>query len=140
MSIVRAFRTPPPWRVVKNGRYTPTATGADLVIQNWLPDSGFPDVAHVSGILVPDAATVTVRAQVTRTVTTSNNWGLSLTLNGVEILGLTNASIVGSSLTVSVPNVAVVEGDVLSVRIRTAQASWAVVESGAVTFLEAFVA
>lgn len=138
--VVQSYRQPPPWRVIKDGQYTPTSTGSDLVIPNWVSDSGFPDVAHPSGILVPDDATVTVRAQVTRTVTTSNTWGLSLTRNGVEILGLTNASSIGSSFTVSVPNVVVAEGDVLSVRVRTSVTAWAVVESGAVTFLEAFVA
>ncbi|NKS14719.1 hypothetical protein GS580_28180 [Rhodococcus hoagii] len=68
---------------------------------------------------------------------TSNTWGLSLTKNGSVILALNNASTISTTHTVSVSGVSVAPGDVLSVQIRTAVPSYAVVESGAVTYLEA---
>lgn len=133
------WRVTPPWRVIKNGRYTPGGSGSsDWVIPDWVPADGYPATAHANGLLVPRAATVTVRAQVTRTVTTSNTWGLSLTKNGSPILALSNGPTTGTTHTVSVPNIVVAPGDILSVRIRSAIDTWGIVESGAVTYLEAF--
>ncbi|NKS94599.1 hypothetical protein GS876_10225 [Rhodococcus hoagii] len=135
---VEVWRSTPPWRVIKNGRYTAgSAGGTDYVIPEWAPADGYPATAHANGLMVPRAATVTVRAQVTRTVNTSNTWGLSLTKNGSVILALNNASTISTTHTVSVSGVSVAPGDVLSVQIRTAVPSYAVVESGAATYLEA---
>ncbi|NKR57968.1 hypothetical protein GS474_24030 [Rhodococcus hoagii] len=131
------WRSTPPWRVIKNGRYTPGGSGTDYVIPDWVAADGYPSTAYANGLLVPRPATVTVRATVTRTVTTSNTWGLSLTKNGSVILALNNASPNSLTHSVSVSGVAVVAGDVLSVRVRTSVDTWAIVESGVVTYLEA---
>lgn len=132
------WRSTAPWRVIKNGRYTPGSSGStDYVIPNWVPADEYPNTVHANGLLVPRAATVTVRAKVTRTVASNNSWGLSLTKNGAVILALNTAPATSTTHTVSVSGIAVAPGDILSVRIRSGVDTWGIVESGSATYLEA---
>lgn len=118
ISVVRAYSSPPPWRVQKLDVFNP-GTGSNYVpVPGWETSPGYANAVAMYGLVVPESAVVNVAGTYTRGSGSGPvGWLVQLTLNGAAI----GSSAPGSSGTVSLSptasGIAVQSGDVIGISV-----------------------